>query len=358
MRRLLLLLLLSLPIHSFAQQLKAGFDPEEYLSLLGLPQQNDSSAKAFSSKDFELLYISPEVGLFNKWFLWKRKDGVGVIVIRGTVGRMESWLANFYAAMIPARGSMQLNDSTRFDYQLAADTAKAYVHAGWTVSLGHLAPSMLEKIKEMYAQGTREFIIMGHSQGGAIAFLARSYFQYNKELPKDIVYKTYCSAAPKPGNLFYAYDFDFITRMGWGFRVVNSEDWVPETPFSLQTLKDFNNVNAFMNVPGMLKKQKFFVRLYGKSVYNKLDRSSHKAMKRMRKTLGTRVGMLVRRKTLKQLQMPEYVYSNNYMTAGTPIILLADAEYHEQYKFDGKNVFVHHMFEPYIYLLKKYYFAK
>ncbi|UYQ92869.1 lipase family protein [Chitinophaga horti] len=357
MRQLMLLLLVCIPLSSFSQQLKAGFDADEYLSLLKLPQQNDSSAQAFTSKDFKLLYVSPEVGLFNKWFLWKRSDGVGVIVIRGTVGRMESWLANFYAAMIPAKGSMQLNDSTRFDYQLAADTAKAYVHVGWTISLGHMAPTMVRKIKELYAQGSRQFIIMGHSQGGAIAFLTRSYFEYNPELPKDIVYKTYCSAAPKPGNLFYAYDFDFITRLGWGFRVVNSEDWVPETPFSLQTLKDFNDVNAFMNVPGMLKKQKFFVRVYGKSVYNKLNRVSQKSMKRFRRTLGKRVGMLVKR-TLKQLQTPPYTYSNNYMTAGTPVILLADSTYHTKYKFDGKNVFVHHMFEPYIDLLTRRYGLK
>jgi hypothetical protein len=356
MRQFLLILVLFVPLLSNAQNLKRGFNAEEYLSLLRLPQQNDSGAKAFSNKDHELLYVSPEVGLFNKWFLWKRKDGVAIIAIRGTVGRTESWLANFYAAMIPAKGSLQINDSTRFDYQLAADTVKAYVHAGWTVSLGHMAPMMVEKIKELYSHGVREIIIAGHSQGGAIAFLTRSYFQYNKDLPKDIVYKTYCSAAPKPGNLFYAYDFDFITRGGWGFRVVNSEDWVPETPFSLQTLKDFNDVNAFMNVPGMLKKQKFFVRVYGKAVYNKLNRASTKSMKRFRHTLGTRVGTLVR-KTLPQLKLPPFEYSNNYMTAGTPVILLADSAYHQKFKFDGKNVFVHHMFEPYIYLLEQHYMA-
>ena len=48
--------------------------------------------------------------------------------------------------------------------------------------------------------------------------------------------KTYCSAAPKPGNLFYAYDFEHITEGGWAFNVVNSADWVPELPSTTQTV--------------------------------------------------------------------------------------------------------------------------
>lgn len=354
MRCIMLCLLISLPLLSFSQKLKPGFDPLEYSTVLQLPERSDSLASAYNNGDFKLLYTSPEVGLYNKWFLWMRKDGVAVIVIRGTIGRTESWLANFYAAMIPAKGMLQLNDSTHFDYQLAADTAVAYVHVGWTVSLAAMAPMMVEKINGLYKEGVKDVIIIGHSQGGAIAFLARSYFEYNKALPKDIVYKTYCSAAPKPGNLYYAYDFDYITRNGWAYRVVNSEDWVPETPFSLQTLKDFNEVNAFMNISGALKKQKFFVRIYGKAVYNKLNRATRKSVKRFRKVLGTRVSTLVR-KTLPQLKTPPYEYSNNYMTAGVPIILMADEAYRQKFPFDGKNMFVNHLFEPYLYLLKKQY---
>ncbi|WP_295126305.1 lipase family protein [uncultured Chitinophaga sp.] len=354
MHRFLLCLLISLPLISLGQKLKPGFDAHEYAQLLQLPERNDSAANTYNGSDYKLLFTSPEVGLYNKWFLWMRKDGVAVIAIRGTIGKTESWLANFYAAMIPAKGTIEVDKNSRFDYQLAADTAVSYVHAGWTVSLAAMAPSMVQKIKEVYQQGVKDIIIIGHSQGGAIAFLARSYFEYNKDLPKDIRYKTYCSAAPKPGNLYYAYDFDYITRGGWGFRVVNSEDWVPETPFSLQTLKDFNEVNAFMDIPGALKKQKFFVRIYGKSVYNKLNRASTKSMKRFRRTLGKGVSTLVR-KTLPDLKMPAYVYSNNYMTAGCPVILMADDAYKEKFKFDGKNVFINHLFEPYLYLLRKQY---
>lgn len=353
MRGLIFGLLACIYLPLQAQQLKPGFDPKEYHDLLSLPERGDS-AMAKHPDNYQLLYTSPEVGFYNRWFLWKRNDGVIVINIRGTIGKTESWLANFYAAMIPATGSLQLTDSTRFDYKLAKDSAAPYVHVGWTVSLGFLAPDIVRHIKEQYSAGAREFIIMGHSQGGAIAFLTRSYLEYLQGMPKDIRYKTYCSAAPKPGNLYYAYDFDFITRDGWGFRVVNAADWVPETPLSLQRVTDFNAVNPFIDIPGTLKKQKFFVRLYGKMVYNKLTRATNRSVRQYRKYLGNFVYKLSR-KQLPQYQQPAYMYSNNYMTAGSPVILMPDEEYHRLYPFDGKNVFIHHMPAHYLFLLKKYY---
>jgi len=342
---------LALPVKA---QLKAGFDANEYNDLMHLHQDGDTAAAKNHPPAYRLLYASPEVGFYNRWMMWERNDGVDVIQVRGTIGKLESWLANFYAAMIPAKGVLQLNDSTRWEYKLAADTAKAYVHVGWTAAVGYMSADIISHVKERYARGTRQFIVTGHSQGGAIAFLLRSYLQYHPGLPKDIIYKTYCSAAPKPGNLFYAYDFENITRDGWGFRIVNSDDWVPETPLSLQTVQDYNMPNPFMNVKGQLKKQKFFVRIYGNLIYNRLTRTTNRSVRRFRKTLGNGVFRLAKR-NLPQMVQPEYVSSNNFMTCGTPIILLTDAEYHKKFPFDGKNIFVHHMPEHYLWLLKKYY---
>jgi len=355
MRLFLITAFFLLPLGILAQDLKPGFDPQEYLSALKLPEREDSLDNEKDYNGYKFLYLSPEVGLFNRWSLWERKsDGVIVIKIRGTVPKNESWLANFYAAMIPAIGSLQFDDTTRFDYQLAAPGTKAYVHTGWTVALGYMAPTIVSKLLEQYSAGKRSFIILGHSQGGAIAFLLRSYLYYNKKIPRDITIKTYCSAAPKPGNLNYAYDFDFITRGGWALRVVNTADWVPETPFSLQTLKDFNDVSIFMNVKPRLKELNFFVRLYAKSVYNKMNRTTKRSRRRFNRILGHRVYTLIK-KTLPNFKEPEYANSHNYMLAGVPVVLFADGEYFKKFPFDGKNVFVHHAFEPYEYLVEKYY---
>jgi predicted esterase len=54
----------------------------------------------------------------------------------------------------------------------------------------------------------KESYIMGHSQGGAIAYLLTAHLlslQKENKIPSEIVFKTYCSAAPKPGNLHFAY---------------------------------------------------------------------------------------------------------------------------------------------------------
>lgn len=338
-----------------AQQLKPGFDPQEYFEVMSLPERGDSAS--FSKKHpekFSLVHVSPEVGFFNQFVMWKRNDGVGVIRIRGTIPKDVSWLANFYAAMIPAKGTLQLNDSTRWDYRLAGNDSTAYVHAGWTIALGFMAPGIVKQVKAMYAEGVKQFIIVGHSQGGAIAFLTRSYLQYLPGMPSDIQYKTYCSAAPKPGNLYYAYDFESITAGGWGLRIVNSEDWVPETPLSLQAKGDFNKINPFLNVDKQIKQQNLIVRWYARGVYNKMQRTTNRSVRRFQKYLG-RFMYKISHRHLKELQQPAYVFSNNYMTCGTPVVLLADADYHQHFPFDGKNVFVHHAPEAYLFLLKKYY---
>ena len=355
MRPLLWILLSCIYFPLKAQQLKPGFDAKEYLELMSLPERGDSATfNKRPTDNFTLVYLSPEVGFYNQFAVWKRSDGVGVIRIRGTIPKDVSWLANFYAAMIPAKGTLQLNDSTHWDYKLAGNDSTAYVHAGWTIALGFMAPDIVKHVKELYAQGVKEFLIAGHSQGGAIAFLTRSYLEYLPGMPEGIRYKTYCSAAPKPGNLYYAYDFENITANGWGMRVVSNEDWVPETPLSLQAKQDFNTINPFLNVDKQLKQQNLIVRWYARSVYNKMQRTTNRSVRRFQKYLGRYV-YKISHKHLKQLKQPAYVFSNNYMTCGTPVILMADAEYHQKFPYDGKNVFIHHMPGSYLFLLKKHY---
>jgi len=341
--------------------LKPGFDANEYLQLLDVFDQQNSDTtkvpKVFPSlAGSEHVYKSPEVGLVNRFDVWLRPDHVGVICIRGTIGKSESWMENFYAAMIPAIGTLQLNDSMTFHYKFSADS-NAKVHVGWTVGIGYMMPLITQQINLLYAKGVREFLIIGHSQGAGLAFLARSYLQYATEVPSDIIYKTYASAAPKPGNLYYAYDFDFITRGGWAMRVVNTLDWVPQTPFSIQTLADMNDPNPLANMKTLLGKQKWYVRWYLNAMFNKMNRSTRKAMERYRKNLGTKMYSMVK-KSLTQFPKPTYEKSMEYMTTGTPIILMANDAYKAKFVYDGKNVFVHHLLAPYRYLVNTIYLSK
>lgn len=343
-------------------QLKPGFDAKEYLELLRISRQqfNDTLKGDYTPKPehYHMIYRSPEGPLKNRWDLWLNdENNIGVISLRGTVQNETSWLENFYAAMVPASGQLHINDSTEFKYHLA-NNPRAGVHIGWLLGLQDLSKTVIPQIKKLYqSKGIQNFIIMGHSQGAAIGYLLRSYvadLQNNKQLPADIIFKTYCSAPPKPGNIYYAYEYNFLTRNGWGISVTNAADWVPQTPFSIQTLRDFNQPNPFEHADDEIKKLSFLKRLYIKHAYNQLRKTPEKAQKVNEKYLGGLVYKLIKPK-IPQFKEPVYMHDNNYASCGVPVILMPDDAYRAKFPDDPKNVFVHHMFWPYYYLAEKEY---
>ena len=354
-------LILIIPLKLKAQ-LKPGFDVQEYLEMLRISrQQTDSSLKFDETPKprlYKRAYRSAIGPLLNRWELWANStQKIAVISIRGTTAEGTSWLENFYAAMVPATGQLQINDSTKFDYHLAEDP-KAAVHIGWLLGMADLSGSIIQQVNKLYQkQGYKNFIIMGHSQGAAIGFLLRSHLawlQKQQAIPADITFKTYCSAPPKPGNLYYAYDFNYLTRGGWAIAVTNTADWVPQTPFSIQTLDDFAAPNPFGNVDAAVKGQSFFVKLYIKHVYNRLRKPPLRAVKNNRKYLGHTVYKFIK-KSMPQFAEPEYAGGNLYTSCGVPVILMPDDAYRAKFPDDPKNVFTHHMFWPYYYLAEKEY---
>ena len=356
----ILLLLLATSVCN-AQLLKPGFDTREYLEMLRISRQqfNDTIKGDHTPvpKQFALVYRSPEGPLKNRWDLWVNNKGIAVISIRGTTKAQESWLENFYAAMVPANGELHLSDSSSFVYHLATNP-RAGVHVGWLLGLADLSKTILPKIYWLYqAKNIKNYIIIGHSQGAAIACLLRSYLgdlQNKQLLAQDITIKTYCSAAPKPGNVYYSYDFDYLTRNGWALSVINAADWVPQTPFSIQTIDDFNTPNPFANADEQIKKQPFLKRLYIRHVFNQLKKTPEKAQQTNEKYLGKLAYSFVKQK-MPRLKEPVYMHDNSYVTCGVPVILMPDNNYRKQFPDDPKNVFVHHMFWPYYYLAQKEY---
>lgn len=361
MKNALLLLLLAYSLNASAQ-LKPGFDKYEYLELLKIcgqtvdPPASTNMIKTIGAPQYhKCLYKSTPTELDNKWDLWISNDNIACISIRGTTMKPESWLENFYAAMVPAKGRIYFAAGDTFRYKLAEDK-KAAVHAGWVIGMASIARTVMPRLDSCYKAGIRQYRIFGHSQGGAIAYLLRSYLYYQQQkgkLPKDMVFKTYCSAAPKPGNLYYAYDYENITRNGWGYTVVNAADWVPEVPLSLQTVDDYNNVNPFRGAAEMMAKQPFPKNIVLKLLYNKLRKPSYKLLARYKRFLGEEAFKMVK-KQYKDMGRPDFYNSNNYMRAGSPIVLLPQADYYKLYSDTSSNVFVHHFLEPYDYLMKQY----
>ncbi|XZF15076.1 lipase family protein [Chitinophagaceae bacterium MMS25-I14] len=338
------------------QHLQPGFDKEEYLELLRVSARHGDSnyfSKIEAPEHFRYVYTSPVMGLDNRWQLWTNQN-VAVLSIRGTTTNQVSWLANFYAGMVPAKGSLVLSARDTFRYDLA-DNPKAGVHVGWLAGMAFLSRDMLPRIDSCYRSGIHDIIIMGHSQGGAIAFLLTAYL-YNLQkrglLPADIRFKTYCSAGPKPGNVYFAYDYEYLTRGGWAFNVVNSADWVPETPVSVQTVHDFNTTNPFAGAKKAIRKLKFPANLVVRHVYNRMDKPSRRAQRNFKKYLGKMAGKFIL-KSLPGYHQPDYLNSDHYVRTGVTIVLPADEEYYKHFPDSKTNIFVHHLFEPYIYLTKE-----
>lgn len=348
-------LLLRLSLGSLtAQPLRPGFDRSEYIELMHVSAQfGDSSYVSTlpAPQRFKLAYRSPVIGLDNRWDLWTDNRGTAVVSLRGTTANSVSWLANFYAAMVPAKGELQLSDQEKFTYALASNP-KAAVHVGWLVSTAFLSKDILPKLDSVYRQGVKNMLIMGHSQGGAIAFLLTAHLyelQRQGRLPADIRFKTYCSAGPKPGNLYFAYDYEAQTQGGWAYNVVNSADWVPEVPFSIQTVSDFNTTNPFAGADGIIKKQKFVKRIILRSVYNSLSKPAIRAQKNYEKYLG-RIASKTVQKNLNGYVPPSYYNSNHYVRTGATIVLPADSAYYRRYPDSKEKVFTHHFHPPYLYL--------
>lgn len=343
-----------------AQSLQPGFDKAEYIDLLKVSAAfGDSAYVATFPKPerYEFVYRSPVVGLDNRWDLWVSKDKIhptAVVSLRGTTANSVSWLGNFYAAMVPAKGELTLGENDTFPYELTTNPAAA-VHVGWLVSMAILSRDIRPRIDSCYQAGIRDFILMGHSQGGAIDYLLTAYLyslQKKGELPADIRFKTYCSAGPKPGNLYFAYDYEAMTQGGWAFNVVNSADWVPEVPLTVQTLSDFNVTNPFVGARGIIKKQKLPQRVALKYVYNRLSKPSLRAQKNYQKYLGNLAAGVVQ-KNIAGYTPSDYVNTNNYVRTGTTIVLLADAAYYAKYPDSSEKIFAHHFHPPYLYLAQK-----
>ncbi len=348
----------------FGQILAPGFDKAEYIETLKINHRTHIALDKWEDieeipepKDYKFVYRSPVVAFDNIWDLWiHHEKPVAIIAVQGSIQTEASFLANLYAAMIPAKGELQLDKDFLFHYKLA-EHPNAAVQVGWCVAMAYLSKTIESKLDSCYKTGIKDFILTGHSQGGGITFMLNAYLENLKldnKIPQDIRFKTYCSAGPKPGNLFFAYDYEKITEGGWAYNVVNTADWVPDVPFSVQTINDFTSVNPFRNAKSTIKKQKFPTNIALKHAYNQLSKPSQKAQKNYEKYLGKMVSQAVQ-KQLPDFKTPEYYKSNYYVRTGNTIILYPDQAYFKLYNNDSANpnIWQHHLPIQYLYLSEK-----
>jgi hypothetical protein len=344
-------------ITGFSQSLKPGFDKQEYVELMKVSAQFGDSgyaARIRPDEGYQLVYRSPEMGLDNRWHLWMSPSGIPIISIRGTTLSDTSWTANFYAAMVPAKGSMQINSAENISYNVGEHPHSA-VHVGWLTGMLVLSRDILPRFDSLYQRGKKDFYIVGHSQGGAIAFLLTAYLrqmQKQGSIKNDVKFKTYCSAGPKPGNLYFAYEYESLTQNGWAYNVTNTEDWVPQSFFSVQTVNDFVDINPFENAQTFIKGRRLPSRWVLNYAYGRLTKPAKKAQRNYRKYLGKYVERSVK-KMMPGYVPPPYVATGDYVRTGAQVILYPAADYYAKFPQDKKLTFVNHLHDAYIYLAQQ-----
>jgi hypothetical protein len=196
---------------------------------------------------YEKRYTSGTFGMDNKYQIYV-KGNLAVINFRGSTDKQMSWIENFHASMIPAKGIIKM-EGRKFDYCFAKDTGAA-VHSGYALGCAFLEQELMFQIKKLNHEGIYHFILTGHSQGGALANMFRAYLE---NLPADIlpaknIFKTYAFAAPMVGNKKFAQEYNKrFGKDGMSFNIVNTSDIIPTFPVNYNDsnyLRD--NLNAMV----------------------------------------------------------------------------------------------------------------
>lgn len=302
-------------------------------------------------------YRSESIGLDNAWDLWIREDSTVVIVLRGTTLNPKSVLADFFCAMSPAQGHLVLPAGDTLTYQLA-DYDRAAVHTGFLLGFGFLARDIRPRVDSLYALGYRHYVVTGHSQGGALCYYVSAWLYYlekNGTYPGLLV-KTYASAAPKVGNMYFAYDYDHITRAEWAFSVVNTADPVPEMPFTTQQVDvDMNQPNPILNLMKRFDDLPFFKRFVLKRAFSRMQKGAAKSSAAYQRYLGGYTGKLIQ-DLVPGLTIPDMVNTTYFVRPGAPITLMVNASYYTHFEALAKEgAYYHHNPITYRYLLRQYY---
>lgn len=303
---------------------------------------------------YRFLYQSPSIGLDNVWSLWLRSDSTAVILLRGTTADARSWLADFYCAMIPAQGMLILPHDDTVSYRLARDP-RAAVHAGFLLGFAYLSRDIGPKIDSLYRAGYHHYLVAGHSQGGALCYFVSAWLWNavsSGQYPLMEI-KTYASASPKVGNMYFAYDYNNLTRSQWSFSLVNSYDVVPEMPFTTQQLEtDMNQPNPFLNLN--LKKMPFLQRIFIKRAVNQMRKKAAKSSKTYQKYLSGYTSNIAA-KMFPGIQFPEAVNSTYFVRPGVPISLMPDSSYFRHFEAIKDGPYYHHGMDTYRFLLRESY---
>ncbi len=262
---------------TFPDKITAGFDYDEALTLLKIAQsaysgpENQpppSSCKTPVPGPPDDWLLVPEKTpthttlLDNFWQVWQNQNNKKqyVIAVRGTVETGRSVAEDAILPLVKARWALEFDlfgFKIDFPFHLVRDEGdspvEAGVHGGFALGmLLMLFTTDAPLFSTLSSFGSDEEVyITGHSQGASVALLITSLVLHSKKFFNRPSYKTYVYAPAKPGNDHYSYDLDQIaSARGFCYSIVNSQDWVPQIPLTLEGPKTLNRPNPLLQFDG------------------------------------------------------------------------------------------------------------
>lgn len=322
MKNRLTLLLLVIAIKGFAA-IKPGFDHQEIKELIQLCntytyQELYGSDEKMIPNGYVKVYQSPAYGMDNKFQIYRHGD-VGIINFRGSTDKKMSWLENLYSAMIPVEGTIQVN-SVPFYYKVGEDTSGA-VHGGYVLAINFFQEDLLDQMRKLNHQGVYEWIITGHSQGGAIAQMTRCYLEYlpNTKVSRKNQYKVYAFANPMIGDKDFVNEYNAkFCKNQMSFLIHNPEDLVPTMPMSYNDSATFRT-----NLQSLIfDRDNFnFKETLTDAMYRTMDGKLNKINQYLARNLNKEIG-----RELGEIVMPRFIDGVNYMHTGNRM-LISSTEY-------------------------------
>ncbi len=266
-------------------------------------------------KGYKKQFESNVVGMDNKFQVFQ-KGNKGYITFRGSTDKGMSWVENFYSAMVPAKGTIQLKDKD-YPYHFA-DKEGAAVHAGFALAIIFLSEQMIPEIQALNDKGVYDIVISGHSQGGALATLTRCYLENSptETLSEKNTYKTYAFGNPMCGNQEFAEEYkEKYADTGTAFSIINPEDPIPYMPVNYE--EKGKTIDKKKIIGWLTGKEDFNFKKIGMDLFlRKFDGpiKTHitKSNTLLEKLVSLRFG---------NVKMPEYVRDINYFPTGERIEL-------------------------------------
>ena len=306
-------------------QIQEGFNPDELKTCIALCNSFTfldlyGSDQEIIPDDCNKTFESSTIGLDNKFQIYRQKNRA-IINFRGSTNQVTSWIANFYSAMIPSNGIIKLNNKVhKYNF---SNKKGAAVHSGYALAVLLIAQELIPEIHKLNQEGVYDFIITGHSQGGALALMMHAYLKHLPALKLSLKnnFKTYAFANPMCGNETFASAFDEqFSKYNRCFSIINPMDLVTKMPMHYEK-RSRSETRAKIR-KWLLGGESLDIRQLGiEFLIKKFERSLKAYIVKSNGWIEKFID-----KSIQKIDMPKYVEDINYFQCGK-VLKLEPFEY-------------------------------